>query len=119
MQVWVSVNEADIDHIKPGAEFRFTCDAPGGETFIGTVGKVRLNAQSSQNVVRLHRRGEYRERGPAAAPVHDGPRGIRGAARKKKLFSVVPNAALLWRPSSAAAAAAVRPGEFEDGSGPG
>jgi HlyD family secretion protein len=51
MQVWVSVNEADIGKIKPGQPVSFTVDAFPGETFKGTVGKIRLNASMTQNVV--------------------------------------------------------------------
>lgn len=51
MQVWVSVNEADIGKIKPGQPVTFTVDAFPGEQFSGQVLKVRLNASMSQNVV--------------------------------------------------------------------
>jgi HlyD family secretion protein len=51
MQVWVAVNEADIGKIHPGQAVTFTVDAFPGETFRGTVGKVRLNASMTQNVV--------------------------------------------------------------------
>lgn len=51
MQVWVAVNEADIGSLKPGLPVSFTVDARPGETFKGTVRKVRLNASMSQNVV--------------------------------------------------------------------
>ena len=51
MQIWVAVNEADIGHIHPDQEVTFTCDAFQGQTFKGKVGKVRLNAQMTQNVV--------------------------------------------------------------------
>ncbi len=51
MQVWVSVNEADIGQIKPGQAVTFTIDAFSGEMFTGEVGKVRLNATMTQNVV--------------------------------------------------------------------
>lgn len=51
MQIWVSVNEADIGHIHPGQKVTFTVDAYPGETFEGNVGKVRLNASMTQNVV--------------------------------------------------------------------
>ena len=51
MQVWVAVNEADIGKIKPGQAVTFTVDAFPGETFDGKVGKVRLNASMTQNVV--------------------------------------------------------------------
>ena len=51
MQVWVSVNEADIGNIHPGQTVTFTVDAFPGQTFKGTVGKIRLNATMTQNVV--------------------------------------------------------------------
>jgi HlyD family secretion protein len=51
MQVWASVNEADIGRIDIGCLVHFTVDAFPGETFRGKVVQVRLNAQSSQNVV--------------------------------------------------------------------
>lgn len=51
MQVWVSVNEADIGSIRPGQKVSFTVDAYPGKTFQGEVGKVRLNASMTQNVV--------------------------------------------------------------------
>lgn len=51
MQVWVSVNEADIGKIKVGMPANFTVDAFPDSVFHGYVGKVRLNAALSQNVV--------------------------------------------------------------------
>jgi HlyD family secretion protein len=51
MEVWVSVNEADIGNIHEGQAVSFTVDAYPGEVFHGVVGKVRLNATMTQNVV--------------------------------------------------------------------
>jgi HlyD family secretion protein len=51
MQVWVPANEADIGQIHAGQAVTFTIDAHPGETFRGTVGKIRLNAAMTQNVV--------------------------------------------------------------------
>ncbi len=51
MQVWVSVNEADVGSIKKGMPVTFTVDAFPNRTFKGEVFKVRLNATMSQNVV--------------------------------------------------------------------
>jgi len=51
MQVWVAVNEADIGSIYPGQPVTFTVDAYPGEVFKGEVGKIRLNATMTQNVV--------------------------------------------------------------------
>lgn len=51
MQIWASVNEADIAKVKPGQEVRYTVDALPNETFKGTVNKIRPNATMSSNVV--------------------------------------------------------------------
>lgn len=51
MQIWTSVNEADIAKVQPGQEVRYTVDALPNETFTGTVNKIRPNATMSSNVV--------------------------------------------------------------------
>ena len=51
MQVWVSVNEADIGNIKEGLDVEFTVDTYPEMVFKGKVKKIRLNATMSQNVV--------------------------------------------------------------------
>ena len=51
MQVWIAVNEADIGNITAGQQVTFTVDAFPGQVFRGEVGKVRLNASMTQNVV--------------------------------------------------------------------
>ena len=51
MQIWASVNEADIAKVHPGQEVRYTVDALPNETFTGKVNKVRPNATMSSNVV--------------------------------------------------------------------
>lgn len=51
MEVWVSVNEADVGSIKIGQDVIFTVDAFQGRRFAGKVEKIRLNATMSQNVV--------------------------------------------------------------------
>ena len=51
IQVWVSVNEADISALHPDQSVTFTVDAYAGETFKGKVNKIRLNASMVQNVV--------------------------------------------------------------------
>jgi HlyD family secretion protein len=51
IQVWASVNEADIGNIHSGQPVTFTVDAYPNRVFQGTVNKVRLNATMTQNVV--------------------------------------------------------------------
>src|SRR5437870_128517 len=51
LQVWTSVNEADIGQIRKGQAVNFTVDAHPGKVFRGEVNKVRLNAAFTQGVV--------------------------------------------------------------------
>jgi HlyD family secretion protein len=51
MEVWASVNEADIGRIKLDMPVRFTVDAFPNDVFHGTVTKIRYNASMNQNVV--------------------------------------------------------------------
>ena len=51
MQIWASVNEADIAKVHPGQTVRFTVDARPNESYTGTVNKIRPNATMSSNVV--------------------------------------------------------------------
>ncbi len=51
MQIWASVNEADIAKVCPGQEVRYTVDALPNENFKGVVNKIRPNATMSSNVV--------------------------------------------------------------------
>jgi HlyD family secretion protein len=51
MQIWVSVNEADVESIAPGSPVTFTCDGFPDRIFKGVTGRVRLNPSMSQNVV--------------------------------------------------------------------
>jgi HlyD family secretion protein len=51
MQVWASINEADIGQIHEGQSVRFTVDAYPNRSFEGVVSQIRLNANMTQNVV--------------------------------------------------------------------
>ena len=51
MEIWVSVNEADIGNIFVGQKAQFKVDAFPDRIFFGKVCKIRLNASMSQNVV--------------------------------------------------------------------
>jgi HlyD family secretion protein len=51
LEVWASVNEADIGHIHKGEDVTFTVDARPGKVFQGTVNEIRYNATMTQNVV--------------------------------------------------------------------
>ncbi len=51
LEIWVSVNEADIGQIRPKMPVRFSVDSIPDQTFHGSVKQIRLNASMSQNVV--------------------------------------------------------------------
>ncbi len=51
LEIWSSVNEADIGAIREGQGVRFTVSSLPGETFDGKVSQIRLNASMSQNIV--------------------------------------------------------------------
>jgi len=98
MQVWVAVNEADIGKIHPGLPVTFTVDAFPGETFRGEVGKVRLNASMTQNVVTY-----------TVEIVTDNSSGlllpyltanVQFELDRRTNVLMVSNAALRWKPSA-------------------
>lgn len=51
MEIWTSVNEADIGRLKVGMPVSFSVDAYPGEFFKGVVRQVRLNASMTSSVV--------------------------------------------------------------------
>ena len=51
MQIWASVNEADIGRIRLHMPVHFTVDAYPGEKFQADVIQIRMNARMEQNVV--------------------------------------------------------------------
>jgi HlyD family secretion protein len=96
MQVWASVNEADVGSIRPGQSVHFTVDAYPGETFRGTVSQIRLNASMTQNVVTY-----------TVVVTADNSSGkllpyltanLQFEVAQHDAVLLVPNAALRWRP---------------------
>lgn len=51
MHISAAVSEADIGHVKPGQEVKFTVDAYPDEEFRGVVAQVRRSPTTSSNVV--------------------------------------------------------------------
>ena len=98
MQIWVSVNEADVARIKPGAPVTFTCDAFPGRQFQGTVGKVRLNATMTQNVVMYTVVVNTENPDNALLPYLTA--NVNFTVGRQTNALLVPNAALRWSPSS-------------------
>jgi HlyD family secretion protein len=98
MQVWASVNEADIGRIKAGMPVRFTVDAYPDDTFRGSVSQVRMNAIMTQNVVTY-----------TVIVTADNPDGkllpyltanVQFELKQRPHVLLVPNAALRWKPQT-------------------
>jgi len=100
MQIWVAVNEADVGRIVPGTPVTFTCDAFPREEFSGTVGKVRLNATMTQNVVMYT--VEVNTENPQNILLPYLTANVRFVVGRESNAFLVPNAALRWSPSSLA-----------------
>ena len=96
MQVWASVNEADIGSIHPGQPVTFTVDAHPGETFRGTVSKIRLNAAMIQNVVTYTVEITTDNRDGKLLPYLTA--NVRFEVTNRENVLTVPNAALRWTP---------------------
>ncbi|MBM4284331.1 MAG: HlyD family efflux transporter periplasmic adaptor subunit [Deltaproteobacteria bacterium] len=94
LQVWASVNEADIGVIRPGQPVTFTVDAHGGTVFQGEVGKIRLNATMTQNVVTYVVEIHTDNTDGRLIPYLTANLKFLVAERKNVLL--VPNAALRW-----------------------
>jgi HlyD family secretion protein len=96
MQVWISVNEADIGSIHAGQPVNFTVDAFPNRVFEGTVGKIRLNATMTQNVVTYTVEVNTDNTDGKLLPYLTANAQFLTAERHNVLL--VPNAALRWRP---------------------
>jgi HlyD family secretion protein len=113
MQIWVAVNEADVGRIKPGAPVTFTVDAFPGREFRGAVGKVRLNATMTQNVVLYT--VEVNIDNPDKLLLPYLTANVRFVLSHETNALLVSNAALRWTPSSLAQIAPdARPGNPSD-----
>jgi HlyD family secretion protein len=99
MQIWVAVNEADVGRIKPGSPVTFTCDAYPDQIFQGRVGKVRLNAAMTQNVVMYTVEVEADNSDGILLPYLTA--NVLFQIQKDTDTLMVPNAALRWTPASA------------------
>ena len=99
MQVWVSVNEADIGKIRPGMKVVFTVDTFPREQFKGVVGKIRLNASLTQNVVTYIVEVQVDNSNLKLIPYLTA--NARFIIRSASNVKVVSNAALRWAPSKA------------------
>lgn len=100
VQIWASVNEADIGRIQLGQSVRFTVDTYPGDEFRGEVTQIRLNATMTQNVVTY-----------TVVVTTENPTGkllpyltatLKFETGRRSNVLLVPNAALRWQPASGA-----------------
>ena len=98
LEIWVSVNEADIGLIEPGLPVQFTVDSLPTEQFCGSVKQVRLNASMSQNVVTYTVVVSAENPGELLIPYLTA--NVEFVIDERASALCVPNAALLFSPSS-------------------
>ncbi len=96
MQIWASVNEADIGRINLGQSANFTVDTFPTDTFKGTVSQIRLNATSTQNVVLYTVVIDVDNSDQKLIPYLTAT--LQFDAGRHDNILMVPNAALRWRP---------------------
>jgi len=98
LQVWCSVNEADVGNIYSGQSVTFTVDAHPGRTFLGVVApdQPRLNASMTQNVVTytvvINTDNSDRKLVPYLTA------NVRFEVSRRNNVLQVPNVALRWKP---------------------
>jgi HlyD family secretion protein len=99
LQVWASVNEADIGNIKPGQNVTYSVDAHPGQVFRGTVAsdQPRLNANMNQNVVTYTVVVNTTNDDGKLLPYLTA--NLNFEINKHEDVLLVPNAALRWKPS--------------------
>jgi HlyD family secretion protein len=99
LQVWASVNEADIGNIQPGQAVTFTVDAHPGRVFKGTVApdQPRLNASMTQNVVTYTVVVNTDNSDGKLLPYLTA--NLQFEISKHSNVLLVPNAALRWKPN--------------------
>ena len=115
IQVWASVNEADIGRIKKGDSVTFTVDAFPHETFKGVVSQIRLNATMVQNVVTYTVVVDTDNPKGKLLPYLTAQMDFLVANRKNVMY--VPNAALRWVPRQTQIAAAASAHQAVSGKG--
>jgi HlyD family secretion protein len=96
LQVWASVNEADIGNIHENQPVTFTVDAFPKQVFKGLVAQIRLNASMTQNVVTYTVVVATSNYDGKLLPYMTANLQFQVAEHLETLM--VPNAALRWRP---------------------
>jgi len=96
MEIWATVDEADIGRIRPGQDVPFTVASYPGEALGGRVKEIRLAAQTVSNVVTYTVVVTVPNAGGRLLPGMTATLRVVTEHRADALR--VPNAALRWRP---------------------
>lgn len=96
VQVWTSVNEADIGKVRKSLDVRFRVDAHPDNVYEGEVAQVRLNAMMTQNVVTYTVVVTADNSDGLLLPYLTANVDIKVDERENVLL--VPNSALRWQP---------------------
>ena len=96
VQIWVSVNEADIGGISKDQPVTFTVDAYPDQVFQGQVSKIRLNATMTQNVVTYTVEVNTDNDEGKLLPYLTA--NVQFKIGRRQGVLVVPNASLRWSP---------------------
>jgi HlyD family secretion protein len=99
MQVWATVNEADVGSIRPGQKAEFTVDTFPHDVFTGEVYQTRYNATMNQNVVTYTVVVNTDNKDLKLIPYLTANLFFKVDERSGALL--VPNAALRWKPAPA------------------
>lgn len=110
MQVWVAVNEADIGSIRQGQPVTFTVDSFPGQSFVGEVNKIRLNASMTQNVVTYTVEVNTDNSSGKLLPYLTA--NVQFEINRSNGVLMAPNAALRWMPTEQQVAPEARKMEF-------
>jgi HlyD family secretion protein len=96
MQIWASVNEADIGQIRVGQKATFTVDAFPDRVFQAEVYQTRLNASMTQNVVTYTVVLNFDNAQSKLLPYTTA--NVQFEVDRRHNVLMVPNAALRWKP---------------------
>ena len=97
MQIEAAVAEADVSKVRVGQTVDFTVDAYGQRNFTGTVGQIRLNPTTQQNVVTYTVIVQVANPDGALLPGMTANATFEVAQHRGALL--LPNAALSWKPA--------------------
>lgn len=99
VEVWASVNEADIGSIRIGMPVQFTVDAYRNEVFQGAVKQIRLNATMAQSVVTYTVVASVDNTSGKLLPYLTA--NLRFIVDERKQVVTVPASAMRWSPRGA------------------